>query len=52
MGPANDEPGQKTYAEMTTEEKNAISHRMKSLKLLTDYLSEHPPTASKQDENC
>jgi hypothetical protein len=25
---------------------------MKSLKLLTDYLSEHPPTASKQDENC
>jgi inosine/xanthosine triphosphate pyrophosphatase family protein len=46
MGPNNDEPGIKTYAEMTSEEKNSVSHRMKSLNLLTKFLNEQPPTST------
>ena len=33
------EPGNLTYAEMTSEAKNKISHRARGLKMLTDYLA-------------
>ncbi|GET93561.1 hypothetical protein, conserved [Leishmania tarentolae] len=31
----------KTFAEMTVEEKNSLSHRAKALKMLTEYLQSH-----------
>ena len=34
-------PMNKTYAEMTAEEKNSISHRGKAMKLLVDFLVQH-----------
>ncbi len=34
-------PMNKTYAEMTAEEKNGISHRGKAMKLLVDFLVQH-----------
>ena len=34
------EPMQKTYAEMTAQEKNNISHRGKAMRLLAEFLSE------------
>ncbi|MBE6696949.1 MAG: RdgB/HAM1 family non-canonical purine NTP pyrophosphatase [Ruminococcaceae bacterium] len=34
-------PMDKTYAEMTAEQKNSISHRGKAMKLLVDFLVQH-----------
>ena len=34
-------PMDKTYAEMTAEQKNSISHRGKAMKLLVDFLLQH-----------
>jgi inosine triphosphate pyrophosphatase len=40
---AQEPPYSKTFAEMSVEEKNSLSHRAKALELLTAYLKEHAP---------
>ncbi|KAK7200546.1 Ham1 family [Novymonas esmeraldas] len=38
-------PYAKTFAEMTVEEKNTLSHRAKALEMLTEYLKTHTPAS-------
>lgn len=42
---AQNPPYAKTFAEMSVEEKNGISHRAQALEMLTTYLKEHAPAS-------